>query len=480
MLAVAVGQAQQGSFRVVRAESGSKEEVRGGDFVISDPRTEFKFPDDKQVIVLFEWSGPVGLHRFQGTWRSPDGQVFSVSDYQEEVKVSPFQSHWTLTLPESPVFGMWELEAQIDGQRSGAYSFRILSKAKEVPVNHDLMGAIYLKISDAMVFIESLDKDGVRLNRGSGFFIGPNLVLTAFENIEGASALQIEVPGGERKKLVEVAAWNRSADWALLQVDAKNSKELQIAKLGVWKEGTTDYLIDAPQEGGRTVRGIEINGIRNAAGTSKRVYISWVGDNQSVGSPLLNQDGQVIGMLGGTPVEGVGFTFGKKAFVATQPGAAGGRASLMVVPISEVGRLPPPIKSTTLAEMAAQGLFAGPVAHDPQVIAASLCAEFQSDPKRGPVCKSIRGEVSRKQQSLTLMVIWSFERDQKLVEESQIFDSENHKVGGSSAREIKLKRGGPNLSDDKVSIGTLQPGVYRLDVLAGGTAQLRMNFIVME
>ena len=90
-LAIAQGQSQQaqgqtGQFRVVQSGSGSKGEQHGDDFVMSDPRTTFRYPGDKQVIVFFEWEGPTGVHHFEGTWRSPDGKVASVSDFDYEAK----------------------------------------------------------------------------------------------------------------------------------------------------------------------------------------------------------------------------------------------------------------------------------------------------------------------------------------------------------------------------------------------------------
>jgi hypothetical protein len=471
--------AQPPHFRAVKAVSGSKGEEQGNDFVIADPRSKFIYPQDKQVIVSFEWEGPLGTHKFQGTWRSPDGEVSSVSSFDREAKVLPLRAHWTLALPENVIPGLWELEAQIDGQPAGVYAFRVEVEKVSAPRDTSLEGEIYMRTFSGMVFVESVDNAGVRLNRGSGFFINPNLVLTAFENIEGAGALKIELPGGGEQRLTEVAGWNRSAGWALLQVNAPGAKELATAKAGM-KIGETDYLLDAPREGGRTVHPVEIVAVRNTPGTSRRIYISWMGDMQSVGSPLLDRQGQVVGLLGGEPVAGFESHNARKAFVGQIAGVPGTRASMLVVPISEVQPIPPQAKPVTLAAMGEQGLFASPVTQDTLVITGSLCAEFQVDPKSGPVCNGIGGEISRKKQALTLWMAWSFEKDQKIVEESRVYDVENHRMGEPIVKELKLKRGGPNLSDSKISIASLQPGIYRVDVLVSEKVHWRMNFIVTE
>ncbi len=352
-------------------------------------------------------------------------------------------------------------------------------QAQQDPDHQKTAGEIYLHAVDGMVFVESLDKEGNPFNRGSGFFIVPGLVLTAFENIEGASALRIELPGGERQKLTEVAGWNRTGDWALLQVDAADVMDPHIVKAGV-NIGDQDYLMDAPVEGGRAIHPAEIMGMRKASTGSRRIYISWINDWQSVGSPLIDRKGQVVGMLGGTPVAGLEVKTGQKTIIGNFPGVIGKVASLMVVPIFDVAPIPPPGKPVTLATLAGQGLFAGPVASDTLVITGSLCSEYHFDPKHFPICKLASGEISKKQQTVTVMLAWSFEKDQKVVAESRLYDSENHKVGEPIVKQVNLKRGGPNLSDSAFSIASLQPGVYRLDVLVGDSVQWRMNFVVTE
>jgi hypothetical protein len=42
---------------------------------MTDPRTTFFVPDDRQVIVYFEWEAPRGTHHCEGTLRSPNGQT---------------------------------------------------------------------------------------------------------------------------------------------------------------------------------------------------------------------------------------------------------------------------------------------------------------------------------------------------------------------------------------------------------------------
>src|SRR5882724_679312 len=103
-------QAAPPQFRVLRSVTGSKGTPHENDLTIEDPRSVFHVPEDKQVIVFFEWEGPLGLHHFVGTWRSPDGKAFSISDFQYVAQETHFRGYWTLTLPEFVPTGLWVLE----------------------------------------------------------------------------------------------------------------------------------------------------------------------------------------------------------------------------------------------------------------------------------------------------------------------------------------------------------------------------------
>ena len=67
--------------RMVRSVAGTKGETRGGNYVILDPRTTFYVPDDRQVIVYFEWEAPKGTHHCEGTIKGPNGQLAVMSGF---------------------------------------------------------------------------------------------------------------------------------------------------------------------------------------------------------------------------------------------------------------------------------------------------------------------------------------------------------------------------------------------------------------
>ncbi len=487
-LAVAQGQARQsqsqaGQFQVVRSASGSRGEQRGEDFVMSDPRSSFRYPGDKQVVVFFEWDGPTGVHHFQGTWRSPDGKVVSVGDVDYEAKRSPFQIHWTLNLPERVLPGTWSLEAQIDGQSAGVRTFQIQVDEAALQANGPSQAEIFKRAQAAMVFVESLDAAGNRLNRASGFFINPNMVVTAFVNIDGASSLDVELPGGAHVKVTEVAGWNRSLDWALLHVNAPDANQLEMAKPDSWGIGDVDYLMDAPLEGGRAIQPVQITGILNLPRGGQRIHLSWAGYVGAIGSPLLNLQGKVIGMLSGISLNVTDKDKTEPSNAAPQglKPVVGGNP-FVVVPIMSVTPMPPQGSPVPLAEMTKRGLFMAPLVRKPEIISATICASFRWNryPVEQPIPEDVRNEFSRKDANMAVVVTWFPTASRKTTVELRIYDSENRMVGGGKPQEISLKRDQEFYSAREGSIQGLTPGVYRVEILAVDQVQWRQYFAVTE
>ena len=122
--------ASEPRFRVVRSVSGTKGSQEGNRYVIQDPRTVFYVPDDKQVIVYFEWDGPPGTHNFEGYWKNPEGKVVAISDFKFEAKDKRFGGYWTFLLLEQMPTGLWSVEARIDGETAGAHTFQVLATAR--------------------------------------------------------------------------------------------------------------------------------------------------------------------------------------------------------------------------------------------------------------------------------------------------------------------------------------------------------------
>ncbi|MFZ0821241.1 MAG: trypsin-like peptidase domain-containing protein [Candidatus Acidiferrales bacterium] len=485
-------QTQAGQFRVMRSESGSKGEQHGDNFELSDPRTTFRYPADKQVIVSFEWEGPTGMHHFQGTWRSPDGKVASVENEDWEAKDTLLRAHWTLNLPENVVPGAWTLEAQIDGQSAGVKSFQVRVDEGALQANLPSMADIFRRAKASMVFVDSLDANGNRLNRGAGFFISTNLVATAFANIDGASALNVELPGGKHERLTEVAGWNRPLGWALLRVNAPEVDPLEEAKADSWRAGDIDYLMDDPVEGGWAMQPVRITGVLPLPKGAERLHLSWAGYATALGAPLLSAQGKVVGMLSGPSLNPN--VYDRPELFNEPPSGirpAEGGTSLVVVPITAVAPMPPSGRPVALAEFASHSLFMAPLARDPQIVSAVIGGSFQWKLSEGlkkwdpyhieyPTAQDVRNEFSRKEGSMALVLTWLPTANRKTTVEMRIYDSGNNLVGKGTPQQITLKRDQGFYSALEGSISGLAPGIYRVEVFTGDQIQWRGYFAVTE
>lgn len=477
-------QTQASPFRLINSVSGSKEVTKNAQETIVDPRTVFHVPEDNQIVVVFQLEGPTGAHHLEGRWRNPEGKIVSVGDVDMQTYTPKFFCYFSLSLPDSVTSGLWAVELQIDGYPSGAHTFQIISAPKPAPpptVTPPTAADVYQQAVAASVFIDNQDSNGELVRQGSGFFIGKNLLLTAFQIIDGANSLQIGFPDGTHATVNQVLAWNRRQDWAILKVDAPKVQPLERAKAGSWKVGDVCYLLGAPNESSRTIQNVGITGIQETADTGERLSTSWTGEPLAIGSPLLDDYGRVVGVLGGNLLPGVeslrrsGVTEFILAGVAPE-----NSGTPLVVPISAIPEQSNSSQPVTLSALAAQGLFIKPLSRDSQVMSGVLCRNYQ---ELGHVAYSPVGQTfqfSRANDSLAVVITWTPDRKTKATMQFQVYDLDNHPVGETRLEKISLEPRVTASSAVKIALSSLRPGMYRIDLLLGDAPQWREFFRVNE
>ncbi len=267
-------------FQVIRSISGTKGTTKAGEYVIEDPRTVFYLPQDRKVIVYFEWNGPLGKHHFEALWKDPAGKVSAISDFDYEATANPFAGYWTLALADDAPTGMWSLEARVDGEVTGSHAFQVVAapRPENLPVERvpAAPAEIYEKAGAASVFVQRLGPNGEQLGSASGFLIGEGEAVTAFQAIDGATTLRVVFHDGRRVTIDSVAAWDRRADWAVLQFSADSLPYLRRAKPESWSVGDTCYALDSPSEGNRTLAAGVVTGKSSATApqTASTLHIS--------------------------------------------------------------------------------------------------------------------------------------------------------------------------------------------------------------
>jgi hypothetical protein len=475
-------QASGPTFRVVRSISGSKGTVQGGRYIMEDPRTIFYLPQDKQVIVYFEWEGPTGAHTLEGYWKNPDGKVAAISDFKYEAKDKRFGGFWTLTLSETMQTGMWILEARVDGEATGTHSFQVLAAerpADAIPIKHPLAPAeIYKRAVAASVSIEKLNSQGAKVATGSGFFIGENVVATSFQTIDGASALRVLLPDGRRLPAGDFIGWDRRQDWAVFEVEAGNASKLERAKENSGAVGDHCLALDASAEGTHVIVECEINGVQQYARAGERFSIAGRISRAGIGGPLLNEYCEVVGILGGSLLPGFGSLDAMRdGYPAYVTGLSGIDRTPLAVPIRLVALSPP--RRTSLADMAHAGQLVPLVSDRRNVLYATLCKQVRITHGL-PTAVEPTNEFSRRDQELFLLIQWWAHERRKTTVRLRVYDLDNRVAIESAPSKVTMQPEQSPTSDGKIPIAALAPGVYRVDVLTDDEVAWRTYFRILE
>ncbi|MGH9712987.1 MAG: trypsin-like peptidase domain-containing protein [Candidatus Acidiferrales bacterium] len=477
-------QASQPKFRVVRSISGSEGIQQGGTYVIRDPRTVFYLPQDHRVIVYFEWEGPPGLHHFEGIWKGPGGRSTSISDFDYEAKERRFGAYWEMTISESIPTGLWSLEARVDAEVTGTHSFQIVTGAAPIstePARTVYTSAeIYKRALAASVSIESLNGQGVHSSTGSGFFFSKGLVLTAFQVVDGASSLRVTLPDGQAIESREILAWNRRQDWAILRIDASVTPELVFAKPKSWVVGDNCYLLDVAGPGNRIIAGVSLVGQTAIPGAGERLNISSPPSHQAIGGPLLNEFGEVIGILGGSLLPGASVLQGVHYGLRLNSlSSARGYSGVMATPSNLVSVPNPDTHATSLEDLLRTGQFLAPLVSSDDVIFGTLARDIRHD-NGVPVAVDDKSEFSRREGQAAVFLNLSPKMKRKGTSALAVYDLDNKLIGQTGSSKIELQTGKLSFFAGHLDISNLTPGIYRLDVLISGSPLWRTFFRITD
>jgi S1-C subfamily serine protease len=466
---------------MLRAVSGTKGVEREGRFIIEDPRTVFHPSEDRKVIVEFEWAGPIGLHKFEGLWKDPSGKVTVVSDYQFDAQKSEFAGYWTMLIDESATTGVWTLEARIDGETAGSFSFEIVAGAGTTPVTPTraplTAAEIYNQATAGTVFVEKFDSSGKQIERTSGFLIGPGRVLTTFGNIDGASALRIYGPNGKGIPTSQVLGWDRLQDWAVLRVDAEAMPSLKLAAVKSWYVGEHCYSFGLSSAGGRVINQCTIVGHESEPIGGERLNLSTPFDLSSIGSPVLNEFGEVIGVLAASSVPGSHNASGG----STIPPIAGSLAQppmASVLPV-ELVRIPAlEAIPATLADLMAKGEFMPPLQRQDQVGFGAFALGI--DRKNGPGWpRDVRDQFSHGDAQMIVFINWDPKIKTSGIATLKFYSLENKQLGETRPLKVNIRPGNFTSSYWTVSIAEFPIGSYRADVCLGDAPVWRQFFRVL-
>jgi tetratricopeptide (TPR) repeat protein len=163
--------------------------------------------------------------------------------------------------------------------------------------SQDLLPELVRRIKPSAVAIETFDSRGEKLSRGSGFFIAVDRVVTNRHVIDNAFRAEVHSYNGSVYPVRGVIAVDAEGDLALLRVEAPPNqvRPLLLDKTSP-QEGESVVVIGNPfgLEGSVT-NGI-VSAVRDIPTFGRIIQITAPISPGSSGSPVVNMQGQVIGV----------------------------------------------------------------------------------------------------------------------------------------------------------------------------------------
>jgi len=161
----------------------------------------------------------------------------------------------------------------------------------------DLLPELVRRIKPSAVAIETFDAHGEKLSRGSGFFVESDRIVTNRHVLEGAYRAEVHSSTGTVLPVKGVIAVDAEGDIALLKIDtpAIQIKPLPLDKTSP-QEGESIVVIGNPLGlEGSVTNGI-VSAVRDIPTFGRIIQITAPISAGSSGSPVVNMQGQVIGI----------------------------------------------------------------------------------------------------------------------------------------------------------------------------------------
>ena len=162
----------------------------------------------------------------------------------------------------------------------------------------------------AVVTVTTYDAAGKQTGLGTGFFVDDSHVVTCYHVIDGATKAKIKTATGKTYQVKGIAASDRIADVVRLSLTSpvKGAKSLAFSK-SLPKQGEKIVVVGTPLGLELTVSDGIVSAIRDTPGFPKLIQITAPISPGSSGSPVLNLNGQVVGVATYFAVKGQNLNF---------------------------------------------------------------------------------------------------------------------------------------------------------------------------
>lgn len=173
---------------------------------------------------------------------------------------------------------------------------------------------LFRNAKDSIVMIVSVDAYSRPISQGSGFYIKDGReIVTNYHVIKGSSEVRVKTPGGDLVSALRVKAVDKKHDIAILEMPSEGKGQPLPLHSGDPEVGEEILAIGNPKGLEKTLSTGVISGLRRMDGNSLVYQITAPISPGSSGGPVLNTDGQVLGVTSFHVLQGQNLNFAQPA-----------------------------------------------------------------------------------------------------------------------------------------------------------------------
>lgn len=167
------------------------------------------------------------------------------------------------------------------------------------------------KTRSAVALISVMDAFGIERGQGTGFFISGNDLITNHHVVKGAASISVQTHDSTRFDVKRIVAIDTLNDLALIRLDRYAGVHAGMLQLDeqVPELGEKVYVIGNPLGFDQTVSDGIVAGVRRIEDVKETIQFTAPISSGSSGSPLMNEDGNVIGVVRSTFSSGQNINF---------------------------------------------------------------------------------------------------------------------------------------------------------------------------
>jgi len=455
---------------VLKITSGPAGIESQGTFVLTEERSVFSRTSDREVIVLFQWDGVPGPHKLVAQWRSPDGGLTSTSTVDYVARDRRFGGYWRLTIAPTMPLGTWTIEVTVDGQPAGRHTFEVRDEKVGTAVAKRPLAPpeLYERLNRMFVVLERATADGQQLEPAGGLLGNGGRIYTSLAAIDATDVVRAVAADGSRRALGSVLAMNRSQDWAVLGDGPQHEASLPVAAPDTVKIGDRCYSIEGATVGGRVLAEGSITGQGELPGAGRRLLAGFLTTGGTPGAPVLNEYGELIGVIGGGPIAGANRLMDTLRFRAELKGTP-------IIPFTAF-RVQEQPADETLAALQQRGQLIAPLSGSEHVVSGGFARSIE---KRNATPVDQKDLFSVGERTFAVFITWNPRQRLRGQVQFRVYDAANRLQMESKPSRADYRK------DQFINthwVGPLPspPGLYRVDIVFNDRPAWRGFFRVID